>query len=244
MSFDDVTASHSTASPQSEPVHAKRSRRVPLLLTAAAIAVGVAVTVPAVAHAETSPSASTASTATSTAPLGAEDILAMLDLLPAQDIVPLKDLEQLGDIIGTGIQTAHGEQVFYVVDCSPWANVPHGHIGSMTAVRDNDGHLTDHFLTYDGTGGPDRSAGFHALYVGGDSFIGFGYYAGPAERIAATVNGQLIEAHQARWSQDPNVVAVWFTNDQAADFRDITNITAYDADGQLLPAGDPVIYQG
>jgi hypothetical protein len=72
----------------------------------------------------------------------------------------------------------------------------------------------------------------------------FGYYVGPATRITATVDGRRIQAGQARWSQESQIVIFWFDPADVPDGTAPTNLAAYNAAGSRLPAGDTKIYSG
>ncbi|WP_306215878.1 hypothetical protein [Actinoplanes sp. RD1] len=111
--------------------------------------------------------------------------------------------------------------------------------------------------------GPDRSPGFHSVGAvtgeGGTNFPMYGYYVGPAASITATSRGEAVAAQTAQWSEDPDVVLFWFPLDQVylkpdkthpnyaehkvtpGEEPDMTNWAAFDADGNALPLGNPVV---
>jgi hypothetical protein len=75
--------------------------------------------------------------------------------------------------------------------------------------------------------------------MGGESSSGvfvpcFGYYVGPAERIESKVNGVVVQARLAKWSQNPSVVAFWFPQDVVPDENLLGIPQAYDAKGNVL----------
>lgn len=116
----------------------------------------------------------------------------------------------------------------------------------MAARRDQPGHLTATVVSNQPRGN-DRSPGFHAVWTGG-SELGhlaptFGYYVRPATKITAKVGGRTVEARQATWSEDPQVVIFWFDSVQPGAGVP-SNLSAYDADGRKLPAGNTTAHHG
>ncbi|WP_305787218.1 hypothetical protein [Symbioplanes lichenis] len=110
---------------------------------------------------------------------------------------------------------------------------------------------------------PDRSPGFHSVGAvaneGGTDFPMYGYYVGPAASVTATSRGKVVAAQTAQWSEDPDVVLFWFPLDQVflkpdkthpnyaehkvtpGEEPDMANWAAFDADGNALPVGTPVV---
>ena len=98
------------------------------------------------------------------------------------------------------------------------------------------------------TDGRDDAAGFHA---GGYAEVGpapsardwtvLGYYAGPAVRITARVNGTPVTARTAQWPGYPRIVVFWLSpgtgSPRPASNSAITDLRAYDAAGVALPSG-------
>src|SRR5689334_18799189 len=114
----------------------------------------------------------------------------------------------LGDVIPSGF----GDIVFYGVPVQI-PQLPETTFGIMAGARDAAGGLTNLVATNE-TSGSDKAPGFHAV-VGGMTVFDhevptFGYYAGPAATITGRISGTTEVAHQARWSEDPNVVVFWF----------------------------------
>jgi hypothetical protein len=87
------------------------------------------------------------------------------------------------------------------------------------------------------TSGSDTAPGFHAVQGAMEIKQGetptFGYYVGPAAKITAKAGGKTLTASQG--PLDDSIQAFWF------DASGITNLTAYDAAGRKLPAGNPEI---
>ncbi|KZB81655.1 hypothetical protein [Amycolatopsis regifaucium] len=142
-----------------------------------------------------------------------------------------------GDVIGTGVQGDGGELVFYGVKVDI-EQLPQTTFGIMAGHRSADGKVTAGTVTNEYSG-PDKSPGFHAVSGGLNGIPSFGYYAGPAAKITAKVNGKTVTAHQAAWSVDPNIVVFWF--DSAAD---PLKLAAFDASGKKLPVGNPDVGHG
>ena len=154
---------------------------------------------------------------------------------PGGSSVPARE----GRVISTGIRDAGGELVFFGVRIHA-QQLPGITFGIMAGRRDSAGGLTPQVETNE-TQGPASSPGFHAVEAA--SSVGspavavpeFGYYAGPAATITAREGGRQVQAHLARWSASPRIVIFWFTPSSAG--RTPQNLAAYNAAGQLLPAG-------
>ena len=144
----------------------------------------------------------------------------------------------LGDVIPSGF----GDVVFYGVPVQI-PQLPETTFGIMAGARDAAGGLTNLVATNE-TSGSDKAPGFHAvaggMEVSGHEVPTFGYYYGPAARITGRIWGTTGVAHQARWSEDPNVVVFWFDPGVA----DPENLQAFDAAGTELPAGDTGVGHG
>ena len=78
------------------------------------------------------------------------------------------------------------------------------------------------------------------MLPGGDWAV-FGYYAGPATKVTARIDGTLATARTARWPGYPRIVVFWFTPGTGAPRPSVntavTDLRAYDAAGAALPAG-------
>ncbi|WP_328446358.1 hypothetical protein [Amycolatopsis sp. NBC_00438] len=155
---------------------------------------------------------------------------------PTRDAAP--EHEVLGDVIGTGLRDSSGELVFYGVKLRE-PRLPDTTFGIMGGIRDAAGGLTD-LIVANEFAGRDKAPGFHSVTGGanldGHDVPSFGYYAGPAAKITSTGG---VVAHQATWSEDPNVVVFWF--DSAADPG---RLRAYDAAGNKLPTGNTGVGHG
>ncbi|MCO8270316.1 hypothetical protein M1L60_06870 [Actinoplanes sp. TRM 88003] len=110
---------------------------------------------------------------------------------------------------------------------------------------------------------PDRSPGFHAIGLPSNldyyDLPMYGYYVGPAAKITVESRGRLVTAKTAVWSEDENIVLFWFTFDDVyqkvdknsplykegkvtpGQLPDVSDWTAYDADGKELPVGKPFV---
>ena len=183
---------------------------------------------------------------------------------PAAAAPQAKSDGALGTVVSTGIRVPGGELVVYAVPVNlaqaPTGKravavhdrlhgpgqVPDVHFGVMMGRRSATG-LTPLVETNEVTGS-DRSPGFHAveaaMTVNGVAVPEFGYYAGPAVKITASVNGHQVQARQAAWSQDPSVVFFWFDPAQVPAGAQPTGLAAYDRAGHQLPAGNPSPGQG
>jgi len=147
-----------------------------------------------------------------------------------------------GRVISTGLRDAAGELVFYGIRIDLRV-LPGTRFGVMAAARNGAGALTP-LVEANETAGPDNAEGFHAveapLTAGatGVAVPEFGYYAGPAVKITGTAGGREIQARTARWSAEPGIVIFWFVPAAGRATATVTGLTAYDAAGQPLPAGN------
>ncbi|HKT02650.1 MAG TPA: hypothetical protein VJT31_24230, partial [Rugosimonospora sp.] len=146
----------------------------------------------------------------------------------------------LGAVVPTGIQVTGGELMVYAVAVDE-ARLSGVHFGVAMGRRSSGGPLAPLAESNEVTGS-DRSPGFHAveaaMTVSGVAVPEFGYYAGPATKITASVNGHTVQARQAAWSQDPSVVFFWFDPAQVPAGTHPTGLAAYDRTGQRLPEGN------
>ncbi|WP_181773107.1 hypothetical protein [Amycolatopsis pittospori] len=142
-----------------------------------------------------------------------------------------------GDIIGTGVQSGAGELVFYGVKVDV-EQLPETTFGITAGHRSANGKVNAAITTNEFQGS-DKSPGFHAVSGGLNGVPSFGYYAGPAAKITAKVNGKAVTAHQAAWSVDPNIVVFWFDSD-----ADPLHLAAFDASGKKLPKGNTDVGHG
>ncbi|MEV6908227.1 hypothetical protein [Amycolatopsis sp. NPDC051071] len=205
----------------------KSPRKRTLLAGGGIVAAGLAVVVSSALTASAAP-----------APVPAPDPAAQVEALAA----PAKQAEEpdhtpWGDVIGTGVQSAAGELVFYGVKVDV-EQLPQTTFGIMAGHRSADGKVSA-ALTTNESEGSDKSPGFHAVSGGLNGIPAFGYYAGPAVKITAKVNDKAVTAHQAAWSVDPNVVVFWFDSDS-----DPLDLAAFDASGTQLPAGNTGVGHG
>jgi hypothetical protein len=149
------------------------------------------------------------------------------------------DPSPLGEVVPSGVRE---NLVFYAVPVDEPDRLPDIHFGLMAGRRGGDGTLTALVLANETTGS-DKAAGFHAvtggLTIDSTPVPSFGYYAGPAAKITGTVAGRKVQAHQAVWSQDPNVVFFWFDPG-----TEPAGLTALDAAGHRLPAGHTGVGHG
>lgn len=153
-----------------------------------------------------------------------------------------EDQSPLGSVITTGLTGSHGELVFWFskVDLS---QLPKTTFGLIAGTRDAGGALRPGVATNE-TEGSDDAPGFHAVQgamtIDRQLFPAFGYYSGPVARIMATVNGSTVTLHQAAWDRNPNIVVFWTD----LGVGDPSNLTAYDAAGNVLPAGNSAVGHG
>jgi|SRR3954470_13136161 hypothetical protein len=80
--------------------------------------------------------------------------------------------------------------------------------------------------------------GFHegeaAGVVDGSKTPAFGYFAGPAGRITASVHGRLVSAHLGVWSEASQVVVFWFDLTDVPPGVRVGRLTAFDHSGRKL----------
>ncbi|HWD03079.1 MAG TPA: hypothetical protein VG674_11575 [Amycolatopsis sp.] len=149
--------------------------------------------------------------------------------------VPPQESRPQGSIIHTGTRYPAGELVFYAYSITE-PTLPGVHFGVMAAVQS--GGKLDPLYANNEVRGSDRTFGFHTtaggLDVGGEFVPVFGYFAGPAVRITSTVHGKPVQAHTAKWSEDPSVVVFWFDQAQVPSGAQLTPLAAYAADGTRL----------
>jgi hypothetical protein len=221
-----------------------RIRRRRRLFTTTAIAAGVAAVLTVTAGTTVYLDRPRAPGVSAGAPIGAASPGALTQGVPGAGD-PRDKAAFATTVVATGIRQAGAEVVLYL---APVQNVfPNVHFGVLAGVRSGDGHVT-RILFGNEVNGTDRAPGFHAvqapLDIDGYMIPEFGYYAGPAVRIAGEVGGRPVTAHQAEVVFRGAGVAVtmiifWFDPGQV-----ITNLTAYDANGRRLPTGDADIHHG
>ncbi|ATY15934.1 hypothetical protein CU254_40290 [Amycolatopsis sp. AA4] len=143
----------------------------------------------------------------------------------------------LGEVISTGTYADGAELVFYATQIEDPDNLPTVQFGVMASLSEPDGNLRPLYLANESEG-QDRSFGFHATSGGttiSDIWVPvYGYFSGPAARIETTVDGRTIQAHTARWSEDPDVVVFWFDQDEVPSAERASPLVAYSADGKRL----------
>jgi hypothetical protein len=146
-----------------------------------------------------------------------------------------------GRVIPAGIRDQAGELVFFVVRIH-LGQLPGTGFGIMAGHRAASGTLTGDVETNETTGSA-TAPGFHAVEspietgAPGTAIPEFGYYAGPAATITASVNGKPVQASIARWNLNPQIVIFWFPATARPSATAPYGLTAYDASGHLLPAG-------
>jgi len=176
--------------------------------------------------------------ATPAAPAAAAAPVVAASPSPPPTRVASSEHEVLGDVIPSGF----GDLVFYGVKVEE-PRLPETTFGIMAGARDANGGLKDLVITNE-TSGSDKAPGFHGvtggLGVENHEVPSFGYYYGPAVKITGRIYGTIGVAHQARWSEDPNVVVFWFD----PSGPDPEDLKAYDAAGNELPAGDTGVGHG
>jgi hypothetical protein len=148
--------------------------------------------------------------------------------------------DALGDVIRTGLPAKQGEWVLYATAISDPA-IPGTTFGVMLGVRKPNGEVVESITTNE-TEGSDRAPGFHGLegsmIVEAGKSPPFGYFVGKATRITVERAGSApLTAHQAVWSEDPDVVIFWFDPEKVPEGAYLRNATAYDRGGDKLPAG-------
>lgn len=217
---------------------AARRATVPVAVLATAAAVAVPVVVlgdNGAGEAETSsPAATTAAPSRSSRPT------------PAAVIPGALPRTAFADVIGTGERVAGTERVFRFFPTEPDAQLQTRFILGLAYRAPGGGPKV-----VGGTNeiqGRDDATGFHATTAAwygmvlppGDWAV-FGYYAGPATRITAVVDGRTVTAKTARWPGYPRIVVFWLSpgtgSPKPTSNTAITDLRAYDADGRPLPAG-------
>ncbi|WP_033292108.1 hypothetical protein [Amycolatopsis jejuensis] len=143
----------------------------------------------------------------------------------------------VGEVIATGTYSDGAQLVFYAAKIDEPDKVPSVQFGVMAGLDEPNGSLRPLYLANE-TDGADRSFGFHATSGGltiADTWIPvYGYFSGPAARIETTVDGRVIAAHTASWSEDPEVVVFWFDQDDVPSADRASPLVAYSADGRRL----------
>jgi hypothetical protein len=141
-------------------------------------------------------------------------------------------------VIRTGLAVGDGEWVLYAKPIDDPA-IPKITFGLMLAYAVDGEGPNDEVMANENSGS-DKAPGFHA--VQGSMEINdkvtptFGYYVGPAAKITAKSGRKTLVAKQA--PLDDKIQAFWF------DAGNLENLTAYDADGKKLPAGNRAIGVG
>jgi hypothetical protein len=146
----------------------------------------------------------------------------------------------LGDVIGTGLRAAGGQEYVLfgvtggaVNDSSPF--------GVAIGLRRSQLVITDE-MTVSEYRGSASAPGFHPMQGQielGDGSVqpAFGYYVGTPATISVVDSGHPITARLARWSHDPGVTIFWFDPSQVKDGSRWTDLGAYDGSGVRLPDG-------
>lgn len=136
-------------------------------------------------------------------------------------------------IITTGIKAGAGEWVLYTQPINEKA-IPKITFGLMLGYSVDGKEPVDAVMANEAEGS-DKAPGFHAVQGSMEIDQGvtptFGYYVGPAAKITAKAGGKTLTAEQS--ALDDSIQVFWF------DADGIKNLTAYDADGEKLPAGNP-----
>lgn len=149
--------------------------------------------------------------------------------------------DRVGELISSGTTDSAGELVFSIVPIND-AQIPQTHFGVVAGHRKPDGTVTDDLAINEVTGS-DSAPGFHVIEaptdINGVMIPEFGYYAGAVARITGLVGSVTVDAHLAPAPGRPGIVVFWFDGDTRP--RDIT---ALDARGQWLPAGDTTVGSG
>jgi hypothetical protein len=245
------------------------SGRTRWMLAAGGAVVGVAAVTGAIAAAAVAPAPPSydmaaappafvtgGSTAAASVP-GASPSVAPSVALPADPQAEPVERKPIGDVIRSGMRAEKGEWVFYAVPLT--SEVPGATFGVMAGRRLPTGEIIGTVVVNE-TSGSDRSPGFHAVEgamdVDGEPTPAFGYYAGPAARITATVKGRTVTARQAAWSRDRSIVIFWFdlkdvrakathSKKDAGDTSGIPDsLKAFDRAGKTLPVGDTTVAVG
>ncbi len=156
------------------------------------------------------------------------------DPTPGAD--PALSERPLGDVIRTRMKSGAAEWVLYGVGVQD-PQVPQTHFGFMLGRQRSTGAPVSTIMI-DETQSSDRATGFHqgegASNVDGADTPAFAYFSGPAARIIGSVNGRLRTAHQARWSEDQQIVVFWFDLTDVPAGAVVTKLTAYDSAGRPL----------
>jgi hypothetical protein len=152
----------------------------------------------------------------------------------------------VGSVISTGIRDSAGDIMLYAVRIDD-SRLPDIHFGLMAGHRGSTGQLSADVETNE-TSGSDRSPGFHAGYgaspINHHDFPEFGYYAGPAAKITATLGGKRVQAHQGTWSADPQIVVFWFSLTDVPVGAQPADLSAFDTNGHQLPTGNTNVNRG
>lgn len=134
-------------------------------------------------------------------------------------------------VVRTGIKDGTGEWVLVekpvVLDTNPEVT-----FGIMLGRSIDGGEPVGGVMSNE-VEGSDSAPGFHAVQgrmdVDGHTNPTFGYYAGPAAKITATVDGVTVTLDQAPLRDGIQVFWV---------MGDVSGLAAYDADGKKLPEGN------
>jgi hypothetical protein len=151
---------------------------------------------------------------------------------------PAADKKPSGTVIGTGLKSGGGEWVLYAEPIDE-PQIPKIDFGVMLGLRTGAGDPVDAVMANE-TEGSATAPGFHAVQGSMEIDLGrtptFGYYAGPAAKITAKVDGRTVTAKQA--PLDDTVQVFWF------DAESVKKLAAYDAKGKKLPTGDSTVGVG
>ncbi|RZU49170.1 hypothetical protein EV385_0906 [Krasilnikovia cinnamomea] len=164
---------------------------------------------------------------------------------PAQ-VADVPDGRVLGEVMPTGVRTGAAEWVIYAqpVELPGQSGV---RFGFQLGRRSADGSLRDEVMTND-VEGSDRAPGFHAVQramtIDAGTTLTFGYYVGSPATITARAGGRTVTAERAVWSEDPSVTVFWFRPRDVTPNTKLTKLTAKDAQGRVLPAGDTTVGVG
>jgi hypothetical protein len=134
-------------------------------------------------------------------------------------------------VVRTGIEADDGEWVLYakpvVLDGNPDVT-----FGVMLGRSIAGGEPVDAVMSNE-VEGSGLAPGFHAVEGRMDTEAGtiptFGYYAGPAVKITAEVDGVTVTLDQAALSD--GIQVFWVAGD-------VKDLTAYDSEGRKLPEGN------
>ncbi|MBC6445597.1 hypothetical protein [Actinokineospora xionganensis] len=194
--------------------------------------VAIAITV-AAAAATTGVAMATAAPSAAQAPAAAVQPVAKADAPRADSSEP--EHVFLGQPVATGSTGPGGELVFRFIKIDEPQHLPDVHFGLLGGRTDAKGVFTGHYATNE-TVGSDKAPGFHGASVasGNGRIPAFGYYAGPAAKITATIGGKTVQAKQADWSEDPTIKVWWFDYST----KEPSSLAAFDAAGAPLPLGN------